>query len=244
MRIKSIITALALPIALAACGTGTEGELPKGEALANVAAPAGKQWTEVVSKTEEGYRMGNPEAKLQFVEYGAITCPGCAQFSVQSTEELNGLVNNGNVSFEFRPFMVHGIQDMPGFLLAQCNGPETYFPLIESLFADQQNWLSKISTITDAEQQQMQGKGPAEMSKFLAGKFGLVDFVKTRGVAEDKANSCLGDQAAIDGLIKSTEAASKSGTVTGTPTFFLNGTKMTQQGWPEVKAVLKNAGAR
>lgn len=245
MRIKSIMIAATAALALAACGSGDSSGAPKGEPIAKVAAPAGKAWTDVVSKTEVGgYKMGNPDAKLQLVEYGAITCPGCAQFSVQSTEGINELVNTGVVSMEFRPYLVHGIQDIPGFLLAQCSGPEAFFPLTEQLYADQQSWLSKISTVTEADQQAMQKMAPPEISTLLATRMGLVDFVKSRGVSEDQAKACLADKAAIDGLIALTEKGTKDDGVTGTPFFMLNGAKLDASSWVQVKSKLVEAGAR
>lgn len=246
MRIKSILIAASAALALAACGSGGDATgAPKGEPIAKVAAPAGKAWTDVVSKTEVGgYKMGNPAAKLQLVEYGAITCPGCAQFSVQSTEELNELVNTGVVAMEFRPYLVHGIQDIPGFLLAQCSGPEAFFPLTEQLFADQQSWLSKISSVTEADQQAMQKMSPPEISMLLATKMGLIDYVKSRGISEDQAKACVTDKAAIDALIKLTEKGSKDDGVSGTPFFLLNGAKLDASSWNQVKGKLVEAGAR
>jgi protein-disulfide isomerase len=245
MRIKSIIIAATAALALAACGSGDSAGAPKGEPIAKVAAPAGKAWTDVVSKTDDGgYKMGNPDAKLQLVEFGAITCPGCAQFSVQSTEGLHELVNTGVVSMEFRPFLVHGIQDVPGFLLAQCSGPETFFPLTDQLYAQQESWLSKISTVTEADQQAMQKMSPQEMAVLLATRMGLIDFVKSRGISEDQARACLTDKAAIDALIAGTEKAQKDGNVTGTPSFLLNGAKLDASSWNQVKTKLVEAGAR
>jgi protein-disulfide isomerase len=245
MRIKTIMIAATAALALASCGSGETAGAPKGEPIAKVAAPAGKAWTDVVSKTDVGgYKMGNPDAKLQLVEYGAITCPGCAQFSVQSTEELNEIVNTGTVSFEFRPFLVHGVQDIPGFLLAQCSGPEAFFPLTEQLYAEQQSWLSKISTVTEADQAAMQKMSPQQISTLLGTKMGLIDFVKSRGISEDQAKSCLGDKAAIDGLIALTEKGGKDDGVTGTPSFLLNGSKIDAGSWNQVKGKLVEAGAR
>ena len=245
MRIKSLFIAASAVMALAACGSGESASAPKGEPIAKVAAPAGKAWTDVVSKTDAGgYKMGNPDAKLQLVEYGAITCPGCAQFSVQSTEELNELVNTGAVAMEFRPYLVHGVQDIPGFLLAACSGAEAFFPLTEQLYADQQNWLSKISTVTEADQQAMQKMTPSEISTLLGTKMGLIDFVKSRGISEDQAKSCLSDKAAIDALIASTEKGTKDDGVTGTPFFLLNGAKLDASSWVQVKSKLVEAGAR
>jgi protein-disulfide isomerase len=245
MRIKSLVLAATAALALAACGGADAGGAPKGEPIAKVAAPAGKAWVDVVSKTEAGgYKMGNPDAKLQLIEYGAITCPGCAQFSVQSTEELNELVNTGVVAMEFRPYLVHGVQDIPGFLLAACSGAEAFFPLTEQLYADQQTWLSKISTVTEADQQAMQKMTPAEISTLLGTKMGLIDFVKSRGISEDQAKSCLSDKAAIDALIAATEKGTKDDGVTGTPFFLLNGAKLDASSWNQVKGKLVEAGAR
>jgi protein-disulfide isomerase len=242
---KSILIAATAALALAACGGGETAGAPKGEPIAKVAAPAGKAWTDVVSKTEAGgYKMGNPDAKLQLLEYGAITCPGCAQFAAQSTEELNELVNTGVVAFEFRPFLVHGVQDIPGFLLSQCSGPEAFFPLIDQLFADQPNWLGKMSSVTPADQQAMQKMSPAEISSLLATRMGLIDFVKARGISEDQAKACLTDKAQIDGLIALTEKAGKDDGVSGTPFFLLNGAKLDGSSWNQVKGKLVEAGAR
>ena len=81
--IRSIaLAAVALPLALAisACGDKKSGELPTSkEPVAKVAAPAGKTWNDVVEKTAEGgYRMGNPDAPVKLLEYGALSCSHCA----------------------------------------------------------------------------------------------------------------------------------------------------------------------
>jgi protein-disulfide isomerase len=245
MRIKTFIFTATAALALAACGSGDTSTAPKGEPIAKVAAPAGKSWIDVVSKSEfGGYQMGNPNAKLKLVEYGAISCPTCALFSVQSTEELNKIVNDGTVSFEYRPFLVHGIQDVPGFLLAQCSGPEAFFPLSEQLYADQSNWLGKLSTVTQADQQAMQKMSPEQIATLLGTKMGLIEFVKSRGISEDQAKSCLADRAAIDNLVKMTERGTNDDGVTGTPFFLLNGAKLDASSWNQVKGKLVEAGAR
>ena len=245
MRIKTFIFTSAAAMALAACGSSDTSTAPTGEPIAKVAAPAGKSWIDVVSKSEfGGYQMGNPNAKLKLVEYGAISCPTCAQFSVQSTEELNKIVNDGTVSFEYRPFLVHGIQDVPGFLLAQCSGPEAFFPLSEQLYAEQSTWLGKLSTVTQADQQAMQKMSPEQIATLLGTKMGLVEFVKSRGISEDQAKSCLADRAAIDNLVKITERGTNDDGVTGTPFFLLNGAKLDANSWNQVKGKLVEAGAR
>ncbi len=244
MRIKSLLIAATTGLALAACGSGDSNAVPKGEPIAKVAAPAGKIWSETVVKTEAGgFKMGNPDAKLQLVEYGAITCPGCAQFSNESAEELKKIVDTGVVAMEFRPFLVHGVQDIPGFLLAQCSGPDAFFPLTEQLYADQQNWLGKMAGITEAEQQAAAKMTPAQVATFLGTRMGLIEFVQQRGISADQAKACLADDKAVAALIKLTEQGGKDG-VTGTPYFTLNGAPLNVGAWTQVKSKLVEAGAR
>jgi protein-disulfide isomerase len=243
-RNLKIIGMAVLTISLASCG-GQSTEPPKGEAAAKVAAPAGKVWTEVVTKTElGGYKMGNPDATLQLLEYGAISCPGCAQFSVNSAEELRAMVDTGVVAFEFRPFLVHGIQDVPGFLLAACNGAESFFGLTEQLYSNQSDWLGKVQAMSEADQQSYSVMEPTAQIGFLANKMGLVDFVKQRGIAQDAAQLCLSDPKAFDELVKQSERASTEDGISGTPTILLNGTKLEGGDWKVIKVALKNAGAR
>ncbi|MEP7350657.1 MAG: thioredoxin domain-containing protein [Sphingorhabdus sp.] len=245
MRMKSLLIAATAALALTACGGGDKADIPRGEPLAKIAAPAGKIWSDVVSKTEAGgFKMGNPSAKLQLIEFGAITCPGCAQFSIESAEEIKKIIDTGVVAMEFRPFLVHGVQDIPGFLLAQCSGPEAFYPLTEQLFADQQNWLGKMSSVTEADQQAMSKMAPPQVTSFLGTKMGLIDFVKQRGISEDQAKECLADAKAIDALIKLTEKSGKEDGVTGTPYFTLNGAPLNVNAWPQVKGKLQEAGAR
>lgn len=238
-----ILSASAL--VLAACGGPGTGAEQSGDALPKVSAAAGKAWSDTIVQTPEGgYKMGNPAAKLQLLEYGAISCPGCAQFSVQSTEELKQFVDSGVVAMEYRPYLIHGIQDLPGFLLAQCNGPEAFFGLIEQLYANQAEWLGKLSTVTEAEGAAMAAKSPADQIAFLAGKMQLVEFVKARGVSADAAKMCLADPKALDALVKQTEKSSKDDEISGTPTLILNGKRLETGDWKQVKIALKNAGAR
>ena len=55
---------------------------------------------------------------------------------------------------------------------------------------------------------------------------------------------CLGDQKALEALAKRTEKWGQDGTVTGTPTFYINGEKYGgAPSWEGLEAALKTAGA-
>ncbi len=246
MRKILTVSSLALALTLAGCGD-SEATSPQlsGEPIETVSAPQGQEWSQVVAKSDvNGYVMGNPDAPVKLVEYGAITCPGCAQFHKDSEADIKQMVDSGRVSFEFRPFLVHGIQDLPGFLLAQCNGPEAFFGLAGRLYDDQQVWLGKLSGLTPAEEAAFEAAQPAGKINIIADKMELVDFVKPLGVSEDAARSCLSDKQAMDELVALTEKTSNEGVVRGTPTLLVNGKVVDGANWNPVKSAIEAAGAR
>ncbi|WP_375426963.1 DsbA family protein [uncultured Sphingomonas sp.] len=240
--------ALALPLlALASC-SGESGTAATGNAttLAATPAPAGRNWTETVTRTPEGgYRMGNPDAPVKLVEYGARTCPTCGAFSREAAEPLaKNYVASGKVSFEFRDFLVHGAPDLAAALLGQCGGTATFFPLLDQMYAAQPATLDRLQQGGAALEQRLQALPPRGQIAALGDAMGLVDFVKQRGIPEAKARACLADTAAQDALTKASGDAQASGAVTGTPTFLLNGAPIPGAvAWPQVEQALKAAGA-
>lgn len=253
MTIKHLITAapISLALALAACGADTaavEGATESSEALANVAAPAGQQWSDVVSVTPEGgYAIGNPDAPIKLVEYGSVTCSHCAEFEQEAFEPLQQeFVNSGRVQFELRNFILNPF-DIPITLLTRCSGPEAYFGLTGQTFENQQALMEPVIQLQESNPQALQSamEQPVEQRFFaLAEAMGAIEFFKQRGVSEDQARACLTDQQSVEALIAGTERASTEEDVTGTPSFFLNGNKLETNRWADVKASLMAAGAR
>ena len=244
------IAALALALSLAACGgNGTTGNTVAAAPVAAAAPPAGKQWTDVVAKTDQGYVMGNPNAPIKLVEYGSRLCPTCKAFADTGFAPLTATyVKSGKVSFEFREFLVHGPPDMAPALLGRCVGTDAFFPMLEQMFANQTQFTDKWQAMPAAVQQQIATAPPAEAFRLWADNMGLIDFVKQRGLPEAAARTCIGDQAQIDKLTKQTQdngpGPAGNGTVSGTPTFLINGE--VAQGavsWASVEQALKAAGA-
>jgi protein-disulfide isomerase len=247
---RSLIALSAL-VALAGCGGGggTTGNSSTPQApVQGTAPPAGKQWTEVVEKTAEGYRLGNPNAPLKLVEYGSRTCPTCGAFGREGMRPLEEkYVSTGKVSYEFRDFMVHGPPDLAAGLLGHCVGAEPFFPVLEQIYINQMSILEKQEAAAkdQAFLASMQGKQPGTIATAWAEKLGLIDFFKQRGLPEPKARACLVDAKLIAELTKVTEDASASGKVTGTPTFILNDQPIANAlGWAQVEPALRDAGAR
>lgn len=249
MRLISTIFAAALALTLAACGSGDDQKSIAGQPVAAVAPPAGKQWIDVASKTEEGgYLIGNPDAKIKLVEYLAVTCPHCREFDEQGYEPLLAdYVGTGKVSLEMRNFLLNPY-DIPISLLTRCSAPEAYLPLTRQFYENQVDVLTAAQKV--APDKIKAALDQPESTRYLAlgEAMGVVDFFKARGISDDQAKACLTDQAAAKSLIGMTEKATNEFKVDGTPSFMINGVKieLTNQTpvWQQVKAKLAEAGAR
>lgn len=238
--------ALALTLSLAACGGGTDNTAAPAAPVAPVAAPAGQDWTQTVAQTGEGYVLGNPNAPIKLVEYGSRLCPTCKAFADQGYATLkDNYVKSGKVSFEFRDFVLSQ-QDMPLAMLGRCVGADAYFPVMAEMYANQRQFGENLSKADPALLQRIGDAVPAERFQLLGQAMGVIDFVKQRGLPEDRARACLADTALVDRLTKNTQdkGPGGDGTVGGTPTFLLNGRVIDGAlSWSQVDTALKAAGA-
>jgi protein-disulfide isomerase len=146
--------------------------------------------------------IGSENAPITVIEYASMTCPHCAHFSEATFPELKKrYIDTGKVRFLFREFPLDQLA-FAGFLLARCAGPDKYFPMIETLFAQQRDWVVQK---------------PLQPMRAIA---------KQAGVSEQAFDACLDDRKLIDGIEKvRTQAAEKFG-VNSTPTFFVNGKRL------------------
>lgn len=236
----------AVALLLAGCGdkTGSDnGSAASGGPAASVAAPNGGDWTQVFAETPEGgFVMGNPNAPVKLLEYASLTCPHCAQFSAEATAPLEEkYIKSGRVSWEYRPFMIFPT-DPGAFLLARCQGPAPFFLLTDQLYADQEKWIGKLQQLPQEQLAQIQGLQPQPRISALVKAAGLDEFFRLRGLPEAKVASCLSDQKALDRLSEITGRGQSEFGVTGTPSFFINGTKIESGGtWTELEPELKKA---
>ena len=243
------LATLAAPLALglAACNSGSEGGdgTTSAEIAQPVAPPAGTTWSEHAVRTPEGgWLVGNPDAPIKLVEYGSVTCPACAAFSVEGSAPLHsGYVDTGRVSYEFRTVMIHGPKDLVISRILECAPVETVVPLAEQVWGNLHTVDETFNANLPAFEQAM---AMPENQRFvaMAQVSGLTDFFAARGISTEQTQACLADSAAVTALAtKSQELSTRDG-VEGTPTFFVNGNKIDANRWAEVEGALQRAGAR
>ena len=159
-----------------------------GEPIAKIAPPAGKAWADVVAKTPNGgYLVRNPDAPIKLVEFGALSCSHCAEFSKEASAELlDNFVASGRVSFELRLFMLNAL-DMPAALLVTCGAPETVPALAKQFWAWQPTMFQNLQSQPQAQMQAIEAQPPQQRIASLARVTGMDQFINARGIAADQA---------------------------------------------------------
>jgi protein-disulfide isomerase len=236
---------LPLTLGLAACKKDDAAGTATSTAIAKVAPPAGKAWSDVIAVTAGGgYRMGNPNAPIKLVEYGSLTCSHCAEFAKESNESLgHEFVDTGRVSFEFHNFIRDPL-DLTAAMLVRCAPPESFFPLSHAMFANQAAMFDKLKAAGDPATKAAMELPPEKRFVALAQVSGLEEFFSANGLPTAQAQACLTKAATATDLAKQTETAEKEKGIDSTPTLYINDAKFDPPTWPEVKARLEAMGAR
>ena len=168
--------------------------------LANVAlvAPASAQQLLMQAGPLGEMALGDEKAPVTIIEYASMTCPHCADFHASTYPELKKrYIDTGKVRFIFREFPLDQLA-LAGFLLARCAGPDKYFPMIDTLFQMQKEWVTQ-----------------KPLPPLLA-------IAKQAGLSEQQFNECLQNKTLIDGLEDVRQRGMKLG-VQSTPSFFIQG---------------------
>jgi protein-disulfide isomerase len=146
--------------------------------------------------------IGDEKAPITVIEYASMTCPHCAHFSEVTFPELKKrYIDTGKVRFIFREFPLDQLA-AAGFILARCAGPDKFFPLVETLFAQQRDWV---------------------VQRPLAP---LMAIAKQAGLSQQAFEACLDNKEMLEGMEKVRNQAAEKFGVNSTPTFFVNGKRL------------------
>ncbi|MDX2308964.1 MAG: DsbA family protein [Hyphomicrobium sp.] len=150
--------------------------------------------------------IGPADAKVTVVEYASMTCGHCKNFHTGVYPELKKkYIDTGKIRFVFREFPLDP-RAFAASMLARCAGGEKTFPLISALFDLQADWAFVKEDPTPK----------------------LMEIVKQAGFTQETFDKCLTDQALLDKLSANRTRASEVFGVSSTPTFFINGKRLTE----------------
>ena len=148
-------------------------------------------------------QLGSDDAPVTIVEYASMTCPHCAHFHETTLPGLKEkYIDTGKARLIFREFPFDP-RAAAAFMLARCAPKEQYFPLIDVMFKQQDVWATA------------QDPRPP-----------LLQIVKLAGFTQESFEACLKNQQVLDNVMAVREKATKDYKVDSTPTFFINGEKV------------------
>ncbi len=161
--------------------------------------------------------LGAPEgATVTVVEYASVTCGACAAWHNQVWPEYKAkYVDTNRVRHVFRELPTPPMDvAAAGFLLARCAGDDQYFDVVNRIMASQIDWQA--------------GTPPRQSLEQIAQGVGL---------NSQQFQQCITDEAANRAFAERVDRARADG-VTGTPTFIVNGQRVTDQSLEGLSAVI------
>jgi protein-disulfide isomerase len=146
--------------------------------------------------------LGPATAPVTITEYASMTCGHCANFNETIFPKIKSeYIDSGKIRWVFREFPLD-IKAAAGSMLARCIAKDDagkYFAVIDMLFKQQTDWVTKNTTET------------------------LTRIGKQAGLSQQAVEACLKDQALLDKIAADQKFASEVLKVNSTPTFFING---------------------
>ncbi|MBN9004775.1 MAG: DsbA family protein [Rhizobiales bacterium] len=150
--------------------------------------------------------LGPKDAPVTVTEYASMTCPHCARFAEEVFPKIKAAyIDTNKIRYVFREFPLD-IKAAAGSMLARCIAKDDgskYFAVIDMLFKQQEEWAGPKTT---------------EMLTLIG---------KQAGLSGQQVETCLKDQKLLDKIAADQKYANEVLKVNSTPTFFINGEKVT-----------------
>lgn len=144
--------------------------------------------------------VGNPEAPVVVIEYFSLTCPHCMRFHRDTYAAFRRqYVETGKVRYILRDYPLNA-PALDAAKLAHCGGPERYFPFVETLFEQFDQWTGTANYI-DA----------------------LAKIGELGGVPEAAFKACLADKQLEARILSVALEGESKYNIESTPSFVVNG---------------------
>jgi protein-disulfide isomerase len=156
--------------------------------------------------------MGDPKAKVTLVEYASVACPICAQFNNTVFPAFKRkYIDTGKVHYVSREALTgNPTLAATGFLMARCAGKDKYFQVTDAIYRAQDE-IYEPGT---------------ESIRPVVGRDILLRIAQSAGLSEAQFSKCVSDEKALKALAERSEKFGRQDDVQGTPTFILNGKKL------------------
>jgi protein-disulfide isomerase len=172
----------------------------------------------VPTVTADDKFLGKEDAPVTIVEYFSLGCPHCKNFHENILPKLKtDYIDTGKARLVFRDFPLDNVA-YAAALLTRCVNDLAYFPMVDTLFQQQETWHVQNGV---------------EQIKTIA---------KTAGMDDTAFNACLTNQASKDKIKAVQDEAVNTLKINSTPTFFINDRVLTGVGeYEPFKATIEAA---
>ena len=218
-RRRTMTVGVVVVVAIAAVvGIAIAVQSSRDDTSANAVRPPG-------ITADNGIVRGKKDAPVQVVVYEDFQCPICKAYEENVGDTLTSYIDDGTISLEYRPIAFLDKASTTDYssralAAAACTlddaGPDAFFKLHDLLFANQPKEGS--AGLTDAQ---------------------LAQFASQAGANQDAVAACQ-SKGTYDGWVaNATDQSSKDG-INGTPTYFVDGDKVTFTQAEDPKTTLSN----
>jgi protein-disulfide isomerase len=172
------------------------------------AAPGGG---EALALKPDDRILGKADAPITIIEYASLTCPHCAHFEVDVLPKLQQKwIDTGKAKLVLRDFPLDALA-LAAAMVARCAPPEKFYPLVDTFFAQQEQWAAAHDP-----------------------RAALEKLAKVAGIGDKQFKTCTEDKKLEDQVVQTRLTAAQQLGVNSTPSFFVNGQKF--EGAPTFEA--------
>lgn len=216
-----------------------------GAAILLLAAPAGSaplDWTRTAVRTAAGgIKVGNPKARVGFVEIANYTCPHCAHFSQAGAATLAQRIRSGALAVEYRPLVNDNI-GLAATVVARCAAPGAFLAVNDAFYARQEQWYWQATAYVQANAARLERYADLDQLRLIAEQGGVAAVATAAGLPAARIAACFADRRMLDDTLRAITAA--AATTNSTPTFLFGSQKFEGLAWPDVAAKLRAAGLK
>jgi protein-disulfide isomerase len=165
--------------------------------------------------------MGAADAPVTLVEYAMLTCPHCAAFHAEVFPQIKvNFIDTGKVRLVFREVYFNK-PSLWAAMIARCAPSDRYFGIVERMFETQADWVG----VEDSE---------AMLEK-------LYGIGRQAGLTDAEMDACMQDRELAEALVAEYQKNAGADGIEATPTFLIDGKKVSNMGYEEFEAALNAA---
>lgn len=189
-------------------GNSTEPTPAQVEAVSETAPSPDAR---IFSKQAGDIVIGKADAPITIIDYSSLSCPHCAHFHAKVLPQLQKeFIDTGKAKLYFRHFPLNA-PALRAAQLVDCVADADKEKFLKTLFDMQPQWAFNEGFLTQLKQ-----------------------IAAVGGVDSAQFDSCIADKGSESHIIEVRRRGAEEAQVSATPTFFINGVKMTEA--PEIEA--------